>query len=199
MRKDVLATIDDKIKAVKVDLDLQFACWDKRFADLEAELNSLKSVSGLKQDKTVNNCELTVIATNLSLRPGKQPLDDTKDLISALGSDISSKVKITDASRCPDRNTGKPPLLKIAFDNLEQKIEVLRSKKRLTSKPEYKRVYVYGSKTHTERILELNAKTLLSEFPNGNQFRVTGNGRIVKKTPASAGGVPISRGPATPV
>jgi hypothetical protein len=127
LRKDVSATIDDKIKAVKVDL--QFACWDKRFADLEAELNSLKFISGLKQDKTVNNCELTVIATNLSLRPRKQPLDDAKDLISALGSDISSKVKITDASRCSDRNTGKPPLLKIAFDNLEQKIEVLRSKK----------------------------------------------------------------------
>jgi hypothetical protein len=83
---------------VKVDFDLQFACWDKRFADLEAELNLRKSISGLKQDKKANNCELAIIATYLSLHPGKQPLDDVNDLISALGSDISSKVKINDAS-----------------------------------------------------------------------------------------------------
>lgn len=96
-----MATIDDKIKAVKVDFDLQFPCWDKRFAVFEAELNSLKFHSGLKQDKTVSNCELTIIATNLALRPGKQPLDDAKDLISALGTELSSKVKITDVGRSP--------------------------------------------------------------------------------------------------
>ena len=38
----------------------------------------------------------------------------------------------------------------------------------------------YADKNHTERILELNAKTL-SQLHNGNQYRVTANGRIVKK------------------
>lgn len=41
---------------------------------------------------------------------------------------------------------------------------------------------IRGSKSHTERILELNTQTLLNELPNGNQFRITSNGRIVKKT-----------------
>ena len=87
---------------------------------------------------------------------------------------------ITDVKRCPDRGTGKPPLLKIAFESVEQKVEVLRAKKNLSGPNEFKNVYLRSSKNHTERILELNAKTLLSQLPNGNQFRVTGNGRIVK-------------------
>lgn len=181
LRRDVLSTIDDKIKAVKVDIDLQFAGLDKRIADLEIEMISLKSHNGLQQDKSVKNCDITIIGSNLRERPGKSPLDDANDLISALGTDISSSVKITDASRCTDRHTGKPPLLKIAFENADQKIDVLRAKKKLKSVAAYKDVYIFGSKTHTERILELNAKTLLSQIPNGNQFRVTGNGRIVKK------------------
>ena len=37
LRKDVLSTIDDKIKAVKVDVDLQFAAMDRRIDDLENE------------------------------------------------------------------------------------------------------------------------------------------------------------------
>ena len=46
---------------------------------------------------------------------------------------------------------------------------------------DFKNVYLPSSESHTERILELNTKTLLSELPNGNQYRMTANGRIVKK------------------
>ena len=89
--------------------------------------------------------------------------------------------KITDVKRCPGRSTGKPLLLKIAFENVEQKDEVLRAKVNLKRSRDFKNVYLRRSKNHTERILELNAKPLLSELPNGNQHRVTANGRIVKK------------------
>ena len=59
--------------------------------------------------------------------------------------------------------TGKSRLLKIAFENMEQKVEVLRAKVNLKRSRDFKSVY-----HHTDRILELNAKTLLSELPNGN-------------------------------
>ena len=100
---------------------------------------------------------------------------------------------ITDAKRCNERNRGTHPVLKIAFENVEQKVNVFRAKQRLKQSRHYKNVYMHGSKTHTERILELNAKTLLSELPNGNQYRVTANGRIVKKQ-TDAGTNP-TRGP----
>lgn len=73
-------------------------------------------------------------------------------------------------------------LVKISFQSVEQKIEVLRKKRGLMATPAYKSVFLRSSKSHTERLIELNAKTILSQIPNGNQFRITSNGRIVKKT-----------------
>ena len=180
LRNEVVKTIDDKIQSVKVDMDLQFAGLERRIELFESEMSSLKTDAGFV-DNSVNNCDITVIATNVPLRQDRSLMDTAKALISALGTDISHRSMITDVKRCPDRGTGKPPLLKIAFESVEQKVEVLRAKKNLSNSNEFKNVYLRSSKNHTERILELNAKTLLSQLPNGNQFRVTGNGRIVKK------------------
>ena len=180
LRNEVVKTIDDKIRSVKVDMDLQFAGLERRIELFDSEMSSLKADAGF-MDNSVNNCDITVIATNVPLRHDRSLMDTAKALISALGTDILHRSMITDVKRCPDRGTGKPPLLKIAFESVEQKVEVLRSKKKLSDSNEFKNVYLRSSKNHTERILELNAKTLLSQLPNGNQFRVTGNGRIVKK------------------
>jgi hypothetical protein len=193
LRNDVLSTIDDKIKAVKVDIELQFASLEKRICDLEIQFQSFKAIDCAPHDFTVNNCDITVIASNVPERQGKSALKYAQDLIDALGEEISTHVTIKDAKRCNNRNTGKPPLLKIAFSSVEEKVSVLRAKKLLKNNTAYKNVYLHSSKTHTERILELNAKTLLSELPNGNQFRVTANGRIVKKDTSSSDNNPIGR------
>jgi hypothetical protein len=42
----------------------------------------------------------------------------------------------------------------------------------------YKNVYIKSSKSHAERLIELNARTLLSQLPQGKNFRVDANGRI---------------------
>ena len=180
LRNDVLAKIDDKMRSVKVDMNLQLAGLERKIGDLESEMNSLRSDPGFV-DTSVNNCERTVIATNIPVRHDRPLIDTSKALISALGEDISRRSRITDVKRCPDRGTGKTPLLKIAFETVEQKVDVLRAKESLKNTREFKNVYLRSSKNHTERILELNAKTLLSQLPNGNQYRVTANGRIVKK------------------
>ena len=134
-------------------------------------------------DCTINNCDVTVIVSNQRQRPGEVPLEAAKELVKAFGNDMFDITNITDAKRCNERNRGTPPVLKIAFENVEQKVNVLRAKQELKQSQHYKNVYMRESKTRTERMLELNAKTLLSELPNGNQYRVTANGRIVKKQP----------------
>ena len=186
LRNEVVKTIDDKIRSVKVDIDLQFASLERRIELFESEMSSLKADAGFV-DNSVNNCDITVIATNVHVRHDRPLMDTAKALISALGTDVSHRSMITDVKRCPDRGTGKPPLLKIAFESVEQKVEVLRAKKNLSNSSEFKNVFLRSSKTHTERILGLNAKTLLPQMPNGNQFRVTGNGRTVKKDNLSGG------------
>ena len=183
LRNEVVKTIFDKIRSVKVDLDLQFASLERRIELFESEMSSLKADAGFV-DNSVNNCDITVIATNVHVRHDRPLMDTAKALISALGTDVSHRSMITDVERCTDSGTGKPPLLKIAFESVEQKVEVLRVKKNLSNSSD---VYLRSSKAHTERILELNSKTLLLQMPNGNQFRVTGDRRIVKKDNLSGG------------
>ena len=161
-----MSTIDDK--AVKVDVDLQFASLDNRIVELERVMSSFSTEGMSLNDCTVNNCDVTIIESNLRQKPGEVPLEAAKELVKALGNDVFDNTNITDANRCNERNWGKPPVLKIAFENVEQKVNVLRTKQELKQSQHYKNVYMRGSKTHTERILELNAKKLLSELPNGS-------------------------------
>ena len=70
----MLSTIDDKIKAVKVDVDLQFAAIDRRIDVLENNMRSLSTLDGMDGtsgsfvNQSVSNDELTIIVSNLKLR-----------------------------------------------------------------------------------------------------------------------------------
>ena len=104
-------------------------------------------------DNTVNNCDVTVIVSNLRQRPDEILLEAAKQLIRALGDEVFKNTVIMDTKRCNERNQGTPPVLKIAFENVEQKVKVLRAKQELKQSLFYKKVYMCGSKTHTERLL----------------------------------------------
>ena len=183
-RKDVLSTIDDKIKAVKVDTVLQFAAMDRRFDDLEINMRSLSTLEGMSGsfvNQTVSNDELTIIVSNLKEANNEDPLGIAREIIDALGEEIIRYVNVTDACRFSERKRGKPRLMKVAFEKVDQKVKVLRAKMALKGHPIFDRVYLRSSKSHTERLLELNAKTIFSELPNGHLYRVAANGRILKK------------------
>ena len=75
-------------------MNLQFAGLERRIDDLESEMNSLRSESGAGLvDASVNNSELTVIATNVPVRNDRPLLETARALISALGDDVSSRSK----------------------------------------------------------------------------------------------------------
>ena len=62
------------------------------------------------------------------------------------------------------------------------KIDVLRNKHKLKDRQaDFKHTYLRSSQSHCERLLNLNMRTILDELPEGNQYRITGNGRIVRK------------------
>jgi hypothetical protein len=82
--------------------------------------------------------------------------------------------------RTPMRN-GKPGLVKAEFSSLDEKLHVLRNKSKLKAGHYlYRDVYIRTSKCHTDRINEQNIKTVLSELPQGKDYRFTGNGKLVK-------------------
>ena len=87
---------------------------------------------------------------------------------------------IVGAIRVGNRD-GRPGVIKLELCSKEDKIEVLRNKNKLGNSDKFQKVFIRSSQSHTERLIELNFKTLLQEIPNGGQYRVTGNGRLVNK------------------
>ena len=146
-------------------------------------MRSFSTLGGMSAfvNQSVSNEELTVIVTNLKETNNEDPLRLARELTDALGEEVSRYVNVIDACRFSERRRGKPRLMKIAYETVEQKIKVLRAKMALKGHPVFDRVYIRSSKSHTERLLELNAKTILSELPNGHLYIVAANGRILKK------------------
>lgn len=195
--KEFMSSIGDKFKAMKSDFDLELgkqqAQIDTMSRTVELIIKRLDKVETTDRAEPefprehehtaniVNDPELTIIATNITQLPNENIFDVATELIKS----VNDAVTVVDAARLRSRRIGRPGLVKISFSNLEEKKQVLREKRKLKEKDQYKTVFLRGSKSHTERILELNARTLLREMPNGNQFRITSNGRIVKKTPRS--------------
>ena len=85
------------------------------------------------------------------------------------------------AERQGQQQTGTP-LITIELPDLETKIRVLTSKRRLADPEQWSRSWMRSSKkSHTERLIDLNFQTVLDMIPDGNTMPITGSGRIVIK------------------
>ncbi|WAR00105.1 LOW QUALITY PROTEIN: hypothetical protein MAR_024477, partial [Mya arenaria] len=79
---------------------------------------------------------------------GEELISKANDLIKALGNDVHSRVRVTDATR-------------LSFRDVDEKVLVLRNKYVLKDIVQYKQVFIKSSKSDTERLIELNARTIL--------------------------------------
>ncbi|CAC5380632.1 unnamed protein product [Mytilus coruscus] len=104
------------------------------------------------------------------------------EIIQKLGQPVAKEVKIAAVTRLNSRFRGKPGLVKMSLENTDQKILILRNKHKLKTDESYKTVFIQGAKSRIERLLENNTCAILRKLPQGNQFRLTGNGRILRKT-----------------
>lgn len=77
------------------------------------------------------------------------------------------------------------PLLKVSLRSKDEKIKVLRKKETL-KQTEFKDVTLRTSKTHIERVVEQNSRTILSKTEWGNAYRIAASGKIMLKTPRQA-------------
>lgn len=190
-RNDFMANIDEKFKAMRSDIDLELAMHTKDIETLSQSVDSLlcrvekfelsyTSDQALHSYDHVNNPlddpHLTLIATNLKFDNDEDILQIARDLIS----NLDESANVLAATRLRSRVQGKPDLVKIAVSAMNEKKSILRKLREVDA---YKSVFIRSSKSHTERLIELNAHTLLNEIPNGNHFRITSNGRIAKKRP----------------
>lgn len=181
-RNEFMSSIDEKFKAMRSDIDLELAVHKKDIDQLSQSIDSIvrrldsienqqcSGPSPQNVNSPLDDPNLTIIASNVT-----ETHDEIRDVARDLVSNLDSSINVTAASRLNSR------FGKISFSSLEEKKAILREKRRLRDTEKYKNVYLRSSKSHTDRLIELNARTILNEIPNGRQFRITSNGRIVKK------------------
>ena len=93
----------------------------------------------------------------------------------------ASGLRVTDIVRMKTSKRNKPGLVKIALNSKEEKITLLRSKRKLENTA-FKDIRIWGSRPLAERIASQNFRSLLKAVPGGeNKYFVSANGRILEK------------------
>ena len=149
------------------------------------EIDHLKACATTKETDPLSNHDLTVIVSGLPVYPNEDPMISAQNVIDNLGNDhhnipIRTQVQVVKAKRLPNRIASRPPLMKISVGSLDQKKLILSHKKNLQQTP-FRNLYIRSSKSHEERLIELNARTILEHSPWGKDFRISGSGRIISK------------------
>jgi hypothetical protein len=144
---------------------------------LEARVNKVEkglSAAGVNYDP-LSDTDVTVVATGIPNDPGTvENLDAKVDkILQVLGCDVT----VVACKRLNGRE-GKPGIVKISFESLDQKLRVLRAKQKLRQHRTLHGIYLRSSQTHAERLVKLNFEKLLNEFPDCN-LKMTSNGRLV--------------------
>ena len=148
----------------------------------DKELVTLKRDIVKNQEKQSDNFnpDVTIVVTNPCGQAVYSPEEYGRMLIKAIGRPVTV-VKVMQTTQ---RGNSKG-VLKIQLSSKEEKIDVLRHKTNLKNSSTFSNVYIRSSKTHTERLIDLNFKTLISDLipEAATGYRITGSGKLIKKIP----------------
>lgn len=161
--------IEKKCDDLKAQVDIDIGQLVSRCERIEERIGNLEK-------RFEFDPEVTIVAQNLegAMESEAIVLRKAENLVNhELG---LPDVKVVHAKRLVSRN-GKPGLVKIEVSNLDDKKKVLRGDLKRTQ--DYKDVSLRSSKSHVERLQEMNTRVLLNELPNGHRYRITANGKLV--------------------
>ena len=173
--------ITDEMKNLQEYVDLNIAQVLARVESLEGKMEAMqqRQISVSEYD-----VETTIVAKGLSYQDNENIQEKAISLISTgLG---LRDIPIVRAKRMRGYD-GRPGVVKIQLESLEDKKRVLRNKKELKNTPNYRRVFLRTSMTHTERIMDMNMRTLLRKIPGCENMWLTGHGKLVETTASRQG------------
>ena len=173
--RDMKNAFAEKIDSLKNYVELEVSQMTTKMDDLDTRLKAVESKPALKGEDY--DPEVTVVATGVPFQEDEVIEDKVSDIVRrGLG---LRDIPVVRSQRLRARGSG-PGLVKIQLRTLEEKKTVLRAKQKLQN-TEWPRVYLRSSKSHMERLNELNTKTLLKMIPGGQDMRLTGSGRLMHK------------------
>ena len=183
---DIKKDVDTVKNELKDEMALQLGVLNSKIESLEERLVKVElghaNISGGAQSLPPRHHkdfdpEVTIVVTGLRYDTGEDLNAKVHSLLTTLN---LGELDVVQVMRTKWRN-GKPGIVKMQMASLEDKLSVLRAKMQLREVPQYSNIYIRSSKTHEERLMEINMRQLLDEIPNGRSFRFTGSGRLVRK------------------
>ena len=125
-----------------------------------------------------NDSEVSVTASGILESEDENLMEKVNALIQALGEDVYSNTHITKVTRIPSKIPNRPGIVRISFRDPVEKVRVLRNKRQLKDTEQFKTVYIRSNKSRIERLIEMNARAVLRNLPDGRSLRVDASGRI---------------------
>ncbi len=169
----VTRMISDKTQEVRDDLNLQMGQMTNRIQRIEDQVQELKTGKEFDPEKCVMMYHIP-----RSEGETEASLQQKVEEIMARGIMLPG-IEVVRVKRC----FGDPGPVKVEYYTENNKVDVLKSKGNLKNRREYSNIYVRSAKSHEERLMELNLKTLMEHLQIGNEFRFTGSGKLVYKDP----------------
>ncbi|KAJ8002372.1 hypothetical protein DPEC_G00179210 [Dallia pectoralis] len=169
----VLKEIEKATKDMMTNLDTEVGIMCARMENIEQKMSEKET------KKKSFDPDVSLIVVGLPHLEGEDLMAKVKDLLHiGLG---------CDTALCPAavervRARGNRPGPKVELSSALEKVAVLRRKSELKDNDSFKDVYVSSAKSHAERMMELNFRTLIRETAVGRDFYMAANGRMVKRT-----------------
>ena len=172
MCRNTCKNIEEKIQNLRDEFKAEFRKHDQRMCDLESNLHKLGEGIHTRENPLQKE-ELCIVASWLFYETTEDLPCKVDHLLRNIDVVHGRDVNIT-------RHATQIPLVKIAVENTEQKIKILRARFKLATSNDFKRVRIWGSKSHAERLVESNFNTLLGAMPELKpNFRITNHGKVV--------------------
>ncbi len=189
-KEELKAEIESRAKQIQDNIDLEIGHLTARMDSMEAVINGSKTKAVTRFDPDVS-----IIISGLEAEVDEDLSEKVRTLLTE-GAQCQPLPELVAAERMRARGSG-PGVIKVELRTTQDKVAILRQKRNLKRDDRYKRVYIRAAKSHTDRLVELNFKTLLREIPTGKSFYISGNGRVMRKDDDPAGS--RSRGAASPL
>ena len=173
IKKEISEVVKGETEKILKYVDSELSLVHGKIDKVEAKVYEMES-------KIINEFDpdVTIVATGVRPESDENPMRVADDIVRQ-GLRLYN-VNIVRAARVPGKQ-GSAGILKIEMPNVQEKIRVLQSKQNLQNSSRWNRVFLRSSKTHAERVNEMNMKTLLSMIPGGDKKMVSGNGKIIDK------------------
>ncbi len=180
VKEDVMRELDTRIKARRQELLHEIGQLSLRLDACEATVQRPRDEAVAEGDRNEVRTviefdpEVTIVGINVPEDKNDDGEEDLQTTVQEL-LDTVDRQNVTVVRSCRLRGRdGKTGIVKVQFSCKDDKIKVLRQKSKLKDSEKFRRTYIRTSKSHIERLIDINFKTILRELPGGDRYRITG-------------------------